>query len=81
MENDLNFKGNDPGAVKYGNFINYYKFHPIEERISYFSEEIWKKTNGFNDEPMFCLDVGCNSGVCTTIRIIYIIFKPLSYRI
>ena len=26
-------EGRDPGAARHGNFINYYEFHPPEERV------------------------------------------------
>lgn len=57
---DLNFKNSNPGAVQYGNFINYYQFHPRENRISLLPTDIWIKNN-------FCtvLDVGCNAGDLT----------------
>lgn len=59
MDNDLQFKGGNPGAVQYGNFINYYKFHPPNERISLFPKDVW----GLN-KPTAALDIGCNTGVC-----------------
>lgn len=63
---DLNFHGKNPGAVRYGNFINYYQFHPVENRLKLLPFHIWKK-----DEAFFGLDVGCNAGVnnleCWTI--------------
>lgn len=56
--NALDFKGNDPGAVQYGNFINYYSFHPPEERISLLPHNIW-----YFEKPYTLLDIGCNTGV------------------
>lgn len=59
----LQFKGGNPGAVQYGNFINYYKFHPPNERIKLIPKNIWD----IND-PYEVLDIGCNAGVsmCVT---------------
>ncbi|KAL3280705.1 hypothetical protein HHI36_003942 [Cryptolaemus montrouzieri] len=56
---DLKFKGNDPGAVQHGNFINYYNFNPPEERIQQLPKNIWKT------DITHCLDIGCNSGDLT----------------
>lgn len=61
MVNDFQFKGGNPGAVQYGNFINYYKFHPPGERINLLPKNLW----GLK-EPYEILDVGCNVGVCET---------------
>lgn len=57
--NTVEFKCNNPGIVQFGNFINYYKFHPPEIRIDLFPKHIWKT----KDSDFICLDVGCNSGV------------------
>nr|XP_022914309.1 probable RNA methyltransferase CG11342 [Onthophagus taurus] len=57
---ELNFKGNDPGAVKHGNFINYYQFHPPNSRINLLPSDAWKSF-----DEMVCLDVGCNAGDLT----------------
>lgn len=58
---ELNFKSNNPGAVRHGNFINYYQFHPAENRIKVLptSEDIWNSEG----ETFVCLDIGCNAGV------------------
>lgn len=58
--NELKFLNENPGAVKHGNFINYYSFHPPEERIKYLPKDIWKNYNSLH-----CLDIGCNSGDLT----------------
>ncbi|KAG8231211.1 hypothetical protein J437_LFUL010908 [Ladona fulva] len=56
----ISFIGNNPGAVKYGNFINYYQFHPVKDRLKGFPSNIWCTSGRAN---FSCLDVGCNSGV------------------
>lgn len=58
MNNDLNFINDNPGAVRHGNFINYYQFHPPENRLNLISYDVFDK-----DEPFIVLDVGCNAGV------------------
>ncbi|KAK7793485.1 hypothetical protein R5R35_010156 [Gryllus longicercus] len=58
MDNN-SFLGNNPGAVRYGNFINYYSFHPPEYRISSIFDDIWKGGDAL------ILDIGCNSGDLT----------------
>lgn len=59
MCEDISFVGNDPGAVRHGNFINYYSFHPPEYRISSVLNEVWK------GDSLLVLDIGCNSGDLT----------------
>ncbi|KAJ8932219.1 hypothetical protein NQ314_014829 [Rhamnusium bicolor] len=61
MENEnLQFKGGNPGAVQYGNFINYYQFHPPAERLKLLPQKIWN-----NEKPCIALDIGCNAGNLT----------------
>lgn len=60
---DLEFYGTDPGAVRHGNFINYYSFHSAEERIQKLNAEIF--LNPDNSNSCVCLDIGCNSGELT----------------
>lgn len=57
---DVSYRGNDPGATKYGNFINYYEFHKPVTRIKALPSNVWctETQNNF-----VCLDIGCNSGV------------------
>ncbi|XP_071449133.1 pre-miRNA 5'-monophosphate methyltransferase isoform X2 [Hetaerina americana] len=59
----LTYLGTDPGASKYGNFINYYDFHPAKERLDGFPTNIWCVDK--RDTRYACLDVGCNSGELT----------------
>lgn len=58
----LEYYGVNPGAVRYGNFINYYKFHPVEERLKLLPQNVWD-----SGSKHICLDIGCNSGVCLKI--------------
>lgn len=60
MESDINFKNNNPGAVRFGNFINYYEFHPAQNRIKMLPDHVW---NFEHNNSIFCLDIGCNAGV------------------
>lgn len=60
--NDLSFHGNDPGAVKHGNFINYYTFHDVSERINNLHPQMFPTP--INDR-LICLDIGCNTGELT----------------
>lgn len=58
LNEDLQFKGGNPGAVQYGNFINYYNFHPPSERINLLPKNLLTIK-----EPYEILDIGCNAGV------------------
>ncbi|KAM5181325.1 RNA 5'-monophosphate methyltransferase [Mantella aurantiaca] len=55
----------DPGAAPYGNFPNYYTFHPPENRISLLPPghllELLDR-QGAAEKPLLALDVGCNTG-------------------
>lgn len=61
---DLQFKSGNPGAVKHGNFINYYQFHPPENRINLLPDDIWN-TGNVVDNSFVALDIGCNAGDLT----------------
>lgn len=55
----------DPGAAPYGNFPNYYTFHPPENRLSllppgHLLELLNRQEKG--EEHLLALDVGCNTG-------------------
>jgi len=50
----------DPGAVRLGNFINYYQFHPPGDRIKQLPLDMLPVKQS---ENLVCLDVGCNTGV------------------
>ena len=59
----IQFLGDDPGAVTFGNFINYYQFHPPEERLKVLPNHFWTLSGA---ERFMCLDIGCNTGELTT---------------
>jgi len=48
----------DPGAARFGNFINYYQFNPAGNRIVHLEDFV-----ALNKTLPYCLDIGCNSGV------------------
>ncbi|XP_025832731.1 probable RNA methyltransferase CG11342 [Agrilus planipennis] len=60
---ELNFKNGNPGAVQYGNFINYYQFHSPQSRLRLLPSgvEIWSTFT----EKTFALDIGSNAGDLT----------------
>lgn len=51
----------DPGASRHGNFMNYYQFHPAEERVRQLPRGVWRSAHP--DRKYVGLDVGCNAGV------------------
>lgn len=62
----MDFFASDPGAVQHGNFINYYSFNKVEERLSLLPRGIWKaNTESSESQDYLVLDVGCNSGDLT----------------
>ncbi|KAL5283824.1 BCDIN3D family protein [Megaselia abdita] len=65
MSRELDFYSNDPGAVQHGNFINYYSFNKVEERLEILPKGIWKKKALDDTKSFLILDVGCNSGDLT----------------
>ena len=56
----------NPGAARHGNFINYYEFHPPEERLRLLPEDLAKLVAP-RKGPVLLLDVGCNAGVSTRV--------------
>lgn len=66
---DLNFYGSDPGAVKFGNFINYYSFHDVNERINNLHPQMFP---ALAETQLVCLDVGCNTGDLTKALYLYL---------
>ncbi|CAH2988748.1 unnamed protein product [Chilo suppressalis] len=78
---ELTFIGEDPGAVKHGNFINYYTFHSPTERIQNLHPSMFPSDNN-QEQQIVCLDIGCNSGELTKeingyMRTIYPEYKIL----
>lgn len=54
----------DPGAIRHGNFMNYYQFHPAEERVRQLPRGVWQRQRvGHPARKYAGLDVGCNAGV------------------
>lgn len=51
----------DPGASRHGNFMNYYQFHPAEERVRQLPHGVWRVAHPVRKYAG--LDVGCNAGV------------------
>ncbi|XP_066582729.1 probable RNA methyltransferase CG11342 [Prorops nasuta] len=56
-------KRTDPGASRHGNFMNYYQFHPAEERVRLLPRGVWRTIH--SDRKYIGLDVGCNAGDLT----------------
>ncbi|KAK1117670.1 hypothetical protein K0M31_015837 [Melipona bicolor] len=50
----------DPGASRHGNFMNYYQFHPAEERVRQLPCGVWRSARP--DRKYVDQDVGCNAG-------------------
>ncbi|GFT91723.1 pre-miRNA 5'-monophosphate methyltransferase [Nephila pilipes] len=53
----------EPGAARFGNFINYYTFNSVSKRLQAIPPDLLLF---FEKKPILCLDVGCNSGELTT---------------
>lgn len=51
----------DPGASRHGNFMNYYQFHPAEERVRQLPRGVWRVAHPARKYAG--LDIGCNAGV------------------
>lgn len=51
----------DPGASRHGNFMNYYQFHPAEERVRQLPPGVWRVDHPARKYAV--LDIGCNAGV------------------
>lgn len=60
----------EPGAVRHGNFINYYDFNSASERLNLLptETEYWSvyQTSDENS-PYLVLDIGCNAGNFTQL--------------
>lgn len=55
----------EPGAAPFGNFPQYSRFHPPEQRLRLLPPELLRRLfpQGPETKPILGLDVGCNSGV------------------
>ncbi|XP_054082307.1 probable RNA methyltransferase CG11342 [Zeugodacus cucurbitae] len=64
----MEYRNNDPGAVQYGNFINYYNFNNAAQRLKLLPRDVWvcAETPQTN-EPYLVLDIGCNAGNLTQL--------------
>lgn len=67
---ELSFIGGDPGATKYGNFINYYSFHSTKERTDSLHPEMF--VSSIKTQPILCLDIGCNTGELSKEMYLYL---------
>ncbi|KAH8286873.1 hypothetical protein KR018_003572 [Drosophila ironensis] len=68
----MEIRNNDPGAVQYGNFFNYYQFNSAPERVKLLPDkEVWlppaQDEKSYGETPYLVLDVGCNCGVFTQL--------------
>lgn len=60
----------EPGAVRHGNFINYYDFNSASERLRLLPTDpaYWSVHRGSDENaPYLVLDVGCNAGNFTQL--------------
>ena len=64
----------DPGAARFGNFINYYQFNPPENRLKFLPANLSSLLD-LKKEPITVLDVGCNAGV--SINFLYLFCPQL----
>lgn len=67
---ELSFIGTDPGATKYGNFINYYAFHSTKERTDSLHPDMF--VSPIKTQPILCLDIGCNTGELSKEMYLYL---------
>ncbi|CAD6998197.1 probable RNA methyltransferase CG11342 [Ceratitis capitata] len=65
----MDYRNNDPGAVQYGNFVNYYKFNNAGQRLKLLPRDVWNDVENTpsTTEPYLVLDVGCNAGNLTQL--------------
>ena len=68
-------KSQDPGAARFGNFINYYSFNPPENRLKFIPDSLISLLSSEETSqrsPVCVLDIGCNAGVSPSLEsIIY----------
>jgi len=58
-------KSQDPGAARFGNFINYYSFNPPENRLKFVPDSLISQLSSEETSqrsPVCVLDIGCNAG-------------------
>lgn len=56
----------EPGAARFGNFPDYYRFNPSHERLQYLDNlclDDFKHINVYDNDAVTALDIGCNTGV------------------
>ncbi|XP_031624025.1 probable RNA methyltransferase CG11342 [Contarinia nasturtii] len=73
----------EPGAVRYGNFINYYDFNSAPERrdLLPLTEELWTTSSDETQDPFLVLDVGCNAGNFTQLLYEFLVMKKSRRKI
>lgn len=71
LHKGISIKRDDDGH-RYGNFHNYYTFHPVSNRTEHMKEMLpfianqWKSVTPAHDKELFCyIDIGCNEGDLT----------------
>lgn len=59
----------EPGAVRHGNFINYYDFNSASDRLKLlpFDSSLWNTECDSSNKPYLVLDIGCNAGNFTQL--------------
>lgn len=70
----------DPGASRHGNFMNYYQFHPAQERVDQLPKEGLLrilKEHQTESQKYVVLDVGCNAGVRCNFIFLYLSINML----
>lgn len=67
----------EPGAVRHGNFINYYDFNSAPERLNLLPTDVnyWKTSCDRSTGPYLVLDVGCNAGNFTQLLYEFLVQK------
>lgn len=73
----------EPGAVRHGNFINYYDFNSAPERLNLLPTDVnyWKTSSDPSTGPYLVLDVGCNAGNFTQLLYEFLVQKKLEQNV
>lgn len=73
----------EPGAARYGNFINYYNFNSAPERrdLLPMDEELWRTSLDETVDPYLVLDIGCNAGNFTQLLYDFLMKKKSERKI